>query len=137
LTQGRPLGDAVRARAGLLAGHREGRDLKELAREFGFSVRTAEAIIRLEHDAPPTRRPQTGGRSTSSRPRAAPTAHEIVGAVWLIADLTGGVPTSEAYSQRAAELDLPSLGTVCATFGTWAEALRAAGMTSDGSRERA
>jgi DNA-binding NarL/FixJ family response regulator len=128
----RTLGDAVRARAGLLAGHREGRNVEELARDFGFSVKAAEEIIRLENGQRPTTELPADHRLKPSRPRPDLSMNEILGAVCLVADLTGDVPTSETYSRRAADLGLPSLTVVCAAFGTWAGALRAVGVTGEG-----
>lgn len=129
--------EAVEPHAGeLLAEFRSGRDPGTRARELGLSAQAVRDLI--EARATPADRAER--KLSQSRLRGAGSRTysdgQLTLAIHRVAVRTGGTPSSGEYARHAAEEGLPSLPTVVNRFGSWADAVRAAGMTPREARRR-
>jgi hypothetical protein len=120
------LAEAERAERALIDGFRAGRAVSDLARELGLSRPAADAVVRTS--ATPADRAERKRSNSETRHHSRYTHEDLVRAVESVEQHVGRVPSSQDYRELAGDLDLPSLPTVCKRFGTWTEAVRAAGM---------
>ncbi len=132
----RQLEAARAALEGLLAGFRAGRSTAETARELGVTPAAATRVLR-ESITASDRAERARNRSVNRLQASTYSREAILRALLDVARLTEGPPTSSEYGRHARRLRLPSLPTVTTRFGSWAEAVRAAGMTPHTSPRRA
>ncbi|HKP90080.1 MAG TPA: DNA-directed RNA polymerase subunit alpha C-terminal domain-containing protein [Thermoleophilaceae bacterium] len=110
----------------LLRAFRTGEEPAATAAELGVDPVAAREVVR--ELATTADRAERRRNMSAARRRSVYTDQALIDAVRSVAEHVGGVPSSNDYARQAAVAGLPSLPTVANRFGTWANAVRAAGM---------
>jgi hypothetical protein len=110
----------------LLEAYRQGRDLSVAAREFGISRPEADAVLRERITANDRALRESRSKRTGAQPRV---GDEALLEGLRRAAIDGQPPSRAEYERYARSANLPGPQTVMNRFGTWTEAIAAAGMT--------
>jgi hypothetical protein len=111
----------------LMLAFREGGDVARTARELGVTAAGAGDVVR-DLATPADRAERSKRLADRSRANVKFTLDDLKAAIRSVQSKVGTVPSSQQYSRHAAEMGLPSLATVAHRFGSWNNALRAAGL---------